>query len=88
MTCETIKGEDGTVIIVCNRGRRRRTKCVVCHERFAERLCDHELEDDDFKLEGQTTCDVGLCTSCSTAGPNDTDFCPKHKEAGAQLLMF
>jgi hypothetical protein len=89
MGCETVK-IGGVTMIACTRGRRpsARTKCVVCHKRFATQLCDHELAEDDFKLEGQTTCDVGLCKSCSTTGPDDTDFCPKHKEAGAQLQLF
>ena len=74
-------------ISACSRGPKRKTKCVVC-QRVATRLCDHELETGDFRLAGQTTCDVALCKGCSTAGPNDTDFCPKHKEAGAQLQLF
>ena len=89
MGCENFD-IDGVKGIVCQRGRRPggRTKCVVCQKRLATQLCDHELSEGDFRLEGQSTCDVGLCTSCSTPGPSETDYCPKHKEAGAQLQLF
>lgn len=91
MGCDALRDADGNILgHVCIRGRQRRVrvKCIVCKKRPAQRLCDHELAEDEFRFNGQTSCDAPLCRRCTTPGPADTDYCPLHKESGAQLGLF
>ena len=89
MGCEVIRdGEGKQLAIACFRGRRRKPRCVVCHKRPGVALCDHPLAPDDLRLAGQETCSAALCERCRVRGVGDTDYCPNHKDAAAQLSLF
>ncbi len=71
MTCEPIKLEDGSVAILCGRGRRSpRCRCG----NVAQNQCDYPA--------GKGTCDRHLCGGCRTRVGDDLDYCPDHAGQG------
>jgi hypothetical protein len=70
MTCTPFKLPDGTVAILCNRGRRKPPPPCSCCGRRSSRLCD-------FKI-GRRRCSKPLCTECAVHVGEDLDYCPSH----------
>lgn len=63
MTCTTVTGKDGAVMILCSRGRAPRLKkCATCGLPGAL-LCDG--------------CDGVLCADCAVSPATEQDFCPR-----------
>lgn len=63
MTCTTVRGKDGTLMILCSRGRHPRLKeCATCGLPGAL-LCDG--------------CDQVVCGECSVSPATEQDFCPR-----------
>lgn len=74
MTCDPVRLPGGGTAIVCSSRRRQRCKCG----KPANLLCDWKVP---AKKSG--TCDVPLCSGCSTKPAPDKDLCPDHAEAFA-----
>ncbi len=69
MTCERLTFPDGTVAIVCSRGRRRQ-RCVGCQQYTAEKLCDGIIP-------GRArSCSAPVCVACALHTDPDNDLCP------------
>lgn len=67
MPCETFRLGDGSVAIVCSRGRRGR-KCSECKRRDATKQCDFPLSG----AKAGKTCDRYLCDGCAVQLGNVT----------------
>lgn len=75
MSCDFIKLRDGSTIIVCSRGRRRK-RCGWCM-RYATRLCDGPKDGG--------TCDTPLCGRHAHQTGEELDLCPTCLAAGIQV---
>jgi len=71
MPCVPVRHADGSLTILCGRGRTPRPPCVGCG-RPSSRLCDHALD-------AHRTCDAALCGSCTQRIGRDGDRCPSHR---------
>jgi len=69
MTCERIQFGDGSVAIVCSRGRRRQ-RCVGCQRYTAEKLCDGIIPG------RRGTCSAPVCVACAVHTDPDNALCP------------
>lgn len=78
MGCEYVNA-GGIRAIVCGRGHGRK-RCKACGSPTADRQCD-------WKVPGKKsgTCDVHLCSKCSTQPAPDKDLCPTHAKAWEQM---
>ncbi len=72
MTCDAVTLPGGGRAIVCSSRKRQRCACG----KPATLLCD-------WKVTGsrRATCDVPICTACSTSPAPDKDLCPDHATA-------
>jgi hypothetical protein len=75
MPCESFKLNDGTKVVACTRGPRRREPCTVpgCSSTGGY-LCDWPLSGEKFG----TTCSRSVCGSHRKAVGKDQDLCPVH----------
>lgn len=71
MPCETKDLGGGSFAIVCSKGSGAR--CAYCSNRGTQ-LCDFPVTRNGKK----GTCDVRLCTRCSTKIAGDGDLCRAH----------
>jgi hypothetical protein len=69
MPCNFVKLPGGATAIVCGRGKKQR-HCAYCGGP-ANLLCD-------WKLPGGKTCDLPICSRCSTHEGADKDYCKIH----------
>lgn len=80
MTCHHITLANGTRIIACSRGPKKRCKCG----KPATLLCDYPLRG---KKEGKT-CNAPMCRSCAVTfgmrGEDTIDYCRAHAELAAK----
>lgn len=72
MACEFVPIPGGGTAIVCSTRQRQRCACG----RPATRLCDWKVP---TKKSG--TCDVPLCSICTTSPAREKDLCAKHVAA-------
>ena len=70
MPCERLVGSDGSVIMICSRGRKPVTPCYYCGKPMTS-LCDYPVG------EGKT-CDRPMCNKCKTKIGPDLDVCQEH----------
>lgn len=66
MPCTEIQLQNGSVAIMCSRGRRRR--CFDCGKLGATLQCDGPV------AVGKT-CDRHICVPCSTSDGPERDYC-------------
>lgn len=83
MNCEALKLPDGSVVIVCQGGRRKAKKCLAssCAEPVVA-LCDwklHTFEGGKRRFSG-ARCDGALCADHRRRVGHDKDLCPCHYE--------
>ena len=71
MPCTPFRAADGSVGIICGRGRQPRRPCVSCGAP-STRLCD-------FPTSATTTCDAPLCARCTQRLGRSGDRCPEHR---------
>ena len=79
MTCETVRLGDGTVAIVCHRGKRWRRCSVPGCGGIADHLCDYR--------SGGKTCDKPLCAMHAVPQGRNRDHCPDHPNQQLALLL-
>lgn len=74
MPCERFRAPDGTLVIACSRGvkKRRAPMCSVCRSIPSTKLCDGP------GTRPGKTCDKPLCHNCAKHVHPDTDYCPEH----------
>lgn len=84
MPCDHVKQLDGTQVLVCSRGERRRRRCASgLHPTYswgrwapwAAKLCD-------YPMPGGKTCDKPLCEACAVNVGSNRDYCPEHARNG------
>lgn len=72
MPCRTIRLEDGSVAIMCSRGRQPQQKCKTCGQP-AGYLCDCVIDKETGK-----TCDEPMCGKHRVKVAPGIDYCPQH----------
>lgn len=74
MRCEKRVLPDGSVVIVCTSGRRKRCSAPGCSS-SASKLCDFPV---NVKGRKSRTCDADLCASHAVSVGEELDYCPPH----------
>lgn len=83
MHCEVLRDKEGRPIgVVCGLRRAPRRMCKFCQKDFVRKLCDFPTG------TGGKTCDAGICDRCATTIGPDRDYCPNHRDAKPQGMLF